>query len=241
MNLTAQARLEAQQELESLSVELGIARYRASLADGGDTAVSAGQQLMKAALQPMEAALKKWLEETAAGLASRSASLFHFINQLEPVTVAWLTGQGALGQLSTRPPMARLSVSVALQLEGAVNMDAICKANPKLGDKMGKRMAGMRTAGAQPARRIYADTPHRHTMRALLDAAGAAGAQVRVAFFKADGTLRYMQCEVCPGADSTARYVTVRDLMLSEDAERPAYRRVCLDTIAGVHVLVAPH
>jgi DNA-directed RNA polymerase len=145
MNLTTHARIEAQHELETLSVEMGIARYRASLADGGDTAVSAGQQLMKAALQPMEDALKKWLDETAAGLASRSASLFHFINQLEPVTVAWLTGQGALGQLSTRPPLARLSVSLALQLEGAVNMDAICKANPKLGEKMGKRMAGMST------------------------------------------------------------------------------------------------
>jgi hypothetical protein len=99
----------------------------------------------------------------------------------------------------------------------------------------------VRTARAQPAHRIYTDTPHRRAMRTLLDDAGASGAQVLVAFLKGDGSLRYMRCAVCPGADPTTRYVTVRDLMLSECTERPEYRRVCLDTIAGVRVLRALH
>ena len=93
-----------------------------------------------------------------------------------------------------------------------------------------------RIARGQPARLVYTDTTHRRKMRALLDGAGLA----MVAFYKADWSLRYMLCEVCPGADSTARYVTVRDLELSEVSERPVHRRICLDTIAGVQAVFAP-
>ncbi|KQW02238.1 DNA-directed RNA polymerase [Rhizobacter sp. Root1221] len=143
MNLSLTARIEAQHELENLSVEMGIARYRKALEDGGDTAVPAGQQLMKAALKPMEEALAAWLEKTGQGLAARSASLYHFINQLDVAACAWLTAQGALGQLADRPPMGRVALSLAMSLEGHLNIDAILKANPKLGAKMVKRMAGM--------------------------------------------------------------------------------------------------
>lgn len=145
MNLSLTARIEAQQELEIMSIELGVARYRDALREGGDGAVPAGQQLMKAALQPMEEALKKWLEETGAGLASRSASMYHFINQMDPTVVAWVTAQSAMGQLSERPPIGRVATSLAMTLEGHLNIEAIVKDQPKLGAKMVKRMEGMST------------------------------------------------------------------------------------------------
>lgn len=86
---------------------------------------------------------------------------------------------------------------------------------------------------------IYVDTATRRAMRALLDGAAAAGARVTLAFIKAtDGTLRYMDCIPCVDADGTARYYTVQDLDLTEERGRPVYRRVCLDTIAGLNVAV---
>lgn len=81
---------------------------------------------------------------------------------------------------------------------------------------------------------IRTDTQQRRRMRSLLEGAGWAGAPVLCAFLKGDLTLRYMQCEVVPGADETARYVTVKDLNLSKESGRTVYRRVCLDTLVGV-------
>lgn len=85
--------------------------------------------------------------------------------------------------------------------------------------------------------RPYMETDRRRRMRALLDGAGLAGAQVKLGFLKnSDGQLRYMLCEPCPGTDTTAQYVTVVDVELSEQAERTVYRRVNLDTIVAAEV-----
>lgn len=87
-----------------------------------------------------------------------------------------------------------------------------------------------------PRNGIYADTEHRRRMRALLDGAGLANAQVKLGFLKLAGELRYMLCVPCPGCDTTAKYVTVVDVELSEQRERTVYRRVNLDTIAAAQV-----
>lgn len=86
----------------------------------------------------------------------------------------------------------------------------------------------------------FTDSPHRAHMRLLLEGAGFTGAEVRVAFLKGDGSLRYMRCLPTPGADGTARYVTVQDLDLSEESGRTVHRRVCLDSVAGITVRFRP-
>jgi len=143
MNPTNTTRIEAQHALEALSVEMGIAAYRKAVQDGGTTSVTPGRQLLKAAMQPMEEALKEWVEKTGKGLASRSASLYHFVNQLDPLAVCYLTAQAALGQLAVCPPLARVALGLAIALEGTINMDAILKANPKLGARVADKVAGM--------------------------------------------------------------------------------------------------
>ena len=70
----------------------------------------------------------------------------------------------------------------------------------------------------------------------ILDQAGAAGAKVRLAFYKDDESLRYIRCMPVPGADATACYVTVQDLDKSDEVGRAVYRRVRLDTIAQMQV-----
>lgn len=138
-----EARQEAQLALEAHSVELGIAKYREALAAGGDTAVPAGQQLIKAAMQPMEAALKKWLETTEQGLASRSAGVFHFVNQLDPVVTTWLTASTVISLLHERPTVMKVAQSICVALEGTLTMEGITKEQPALAAKMVKALEGM--------------------------------------------------------------------------------------------------
>lgn len=89
--------------------------------------------------------------------------------------------------------------------------------------------------GQRHAGKVYTETEHRARMRHLMDGAGLTGAEVKLAFFKhTDGAERFMLCRVKPGADPTARYVTVVDLELTEQAGHDVYRRVNLDTVSSI-------
>lgn len=91
-----------------------------------------------------------------------------------------------------------------------------------------------------PSQLLYQDTEHRRSLRLLLNGAGLAGANAKLAFVKADGTLRYMLCSPVPEADTTARFVTVKDLELTESREAPAFRRVNLDTVVKLELVYSP-
>ena len=137
MNLNSkQARIDAQLEMETQSVQQGVLAYRESLRTEGNAGVSAGQQLIRAAMGPMIERLKQWLEETAEGLASRNASIYYFINEMDPDTVAWITAHCALNMLHETPPLTRTAMVLAQNLESTQNLDAILKANPRLGKKV---------------------------------------------------------------------------------------------------------
>lgn len=143
MNLTDTARRDQQVALENLSVELGVARYREALAQEGTGALPPGTQLIKAAMGPMIEALKGWLEETGAGLASRNAGVYYFINQLAPETSAWITAQTAIAHVEGRQPVTRAAMAVAANLEASINVEAITAANPALGKKVERQVAKM--------------------------------------------------------------------------------------------------
>lgn len=144
MNLnTESARIDLQHELEALSVEMGVARYREALAAEGNNAVSAGAQLLKAAMHPMVERLTAWLEETSKGLASRSAGVYHFINQLSPEATAWIVAHNSLNMLHERPPLVRVATLCAQNIEAALNVESICAQNPALGKKVVKQMEKM--------------------------------------------------------------------------------------------------
>jgi DNA-directed RNA polymerase len=135
-------RTEVQLELEAHSVQLGITQYRKSL-EGGYGEVSAGQQLIKAAIRPMEEALVAWLAETAKGLASRSAGTFYFLNQLDPVALSWITAQTTISLLQERPALTKVAIQVALQIEASINLDALAAASPDLAFKVQKQLSRM--------------------------------------------------------------------------------------------------
>ena len=143
MNLSPALRLEAQQELETLAVNMGISRYREALAKEGTSELPPGQQLIKAAMTPMVDALTKWLEVTKQGLASRNAGVYHFINGLDLEAASWITAHTCISRLHESPSVTNVAHNVASRLEQTINIDAICAANPKLGAKVAKRSGDM--------------------------------------------------------------------------------------------------
>ena len=139
--LSASQRHDAQLELEALSMEMGIARYNEALQEHGNAGLPPGQQLIKAAMQPMEEALKGWLKETAEGLASRSASVFYFIDQLAPVATTWITAHTVVSMLHERPSLAKAGLALASQMEAAVNIETIAKEHPRLAQRAAEKMS----------------------------------------------------------------------------------------------------
>lgn len=140
---STRSRVESQLELEALSVELGVQRYRDALADGREAELPPGQQLLKAALTPMIEGLKAWLLETAQGLASRNAGVYHFINQFEPEAASWVTARACLQMLHEFPSLTRVALVVAEQLEGHLNLAALTEGAPALAKKVQKAMETM--------------------------------------------------------------------------------------------------
>lgn len=144
MNLTtAASRHDLQYELESLAIEMGIARYREAMATEDTTSLPPGQALVKAAMGPMIQALGGWKEETRAGLASRNAGVFYMVDGVSSEAAAWVTAHAALSLLHERPPLARLALAVAQNLEASVNLDALCAAQPALAKKVQAKVAKM--------------------------------------------------------------------------------------------------
>lgn len=141
--LSDTARLDAQMELESLSIDLGVQRYRDALAEGREAELPPGQQLIKAAMAPMVTSLTEWLAKTGEGLASRSAGVYYFINQFDPQATSWVTARTALQMLQQAPSLTLIAMSVAEQLEGHINLEAIVKDQPALGKKVQKAMETM--------------------------------------------------------------------------------------------------
>jgi DNA-directed RNA polymerase len=136
-------RVSVQQELEHLSVQMGIAAYREALKEEGVTTLAPGQQLIRAAMQPMVEALTAWLEVArtdANERGGRSAGMTYFIDQLDPEATAWLTAHAALNMLHERPPLVRVASALALNLEAELNYDAIAAAQPALAAKLARKM-----------------------------------------------------------------------------------------------------
>lgn len=137
----AQDRTASQYELEDLAIEMGIARYREALAKEGSGTLPPGQQLMKAALEPMMARLTQWLAETKEGLASRSAGVYYFLEGLDVDAVAWVTAQTCISRLHERPSIPTVANNIAMRLEQTINIDAILAQNKALGAKVASKVA----------------------------------------------------------------------------------------------------
>jgi DNA-directed RNA polymerase len=134
-------RRELQAEYEALSIEEGVQAYRRALAEQGNTAVTAGQELLKAAMRPMEEALVTWMGECSKGVPSKSASLYYFMDMLDPLTVTFTVARAVISSLHRAPSVSTEAIALCLDLEASINMEAISKASPHLGKRMAQKLA----------------------------------------------------------------------------------------------------
>ena len=141
--LTTHADIEKELELEAMSMQMGINRYREALATDGLDGLLPGQQLMKAAMSPMIEALNVWKEQTKDGLASRNAASFYFLDSIDVEAVAWITANCCLSRLHEQPKVANLASHIAMRLEQTININEIAKANPALATKIAKRTSSV--------------------------------------------------------------------------------------------------
>ncbi|QSI31445.1 T3/T7 RNA polymerase [Variovorax sp. RKNM96] len=135
--------VEAQRKLEDESVEMGIAAYRRTLNEDGPGNLLPGQQLVRAAMQPLVAAIKAWLVTTREGLASRSAGVFYFLDDLDAEAAAWITASSCISRLHESPTVTSVAGTIASRLEQTINIEAICAMNPRLATQVTKRVGKM--------------------------------------------------------------------------------------------------
>jgi DNA-directed RNA polymerase, mitochondrial len=138
-----QARLEAQYELETEGVNMGIKRYREILAKDGVGELPPGLKLIKHTLGTMIAALAEWKKEASAGTARRSAGVYKFLNQVDDEALAWITAQSAISTLHDSPGLGRLATAITLSIEGTLTLDKIIKEQPKLASKVSQKVKKM--------------------------------------------------------------------------------------------------
>lgn len=88
--------------------------------------------------------LQAWLNATREGLASRGASVFYFLDGLDPEAVAYVTANSCLSRLHEEPRVVSCATHIAMRLEETTNLDLIAKDHLKLADKIAKRTAQIR-------------------------------------------------------------------------------------------------
>lgn len=142
--LTNNEAIEAQLHLEEFSMEEGIRKYRKVLLEEGIESLTPGKQLLKAALKPMVDALQVWKDETKAGLASRNASTYYFVDQLDMDAVAWITASICLSRLHEQPKVANVASAIAMRMEQTLNHLNIAKDHPSLAAKIAKAAERMK-------------------------------------------------------------------------------------------------
>lgn len=139
--------VDAQEVLETFAIEEGIRRYRSALSEEGLSGVSAGDQLIKAAVKPMEEALRAWFATARAGIGARSAGVLHYLDQWDADVLAWVSASAIIQHLASGPSLSSLATSLASTLEASENFDAVAKAEPRLAKKISRNLSRMTHLG----------------------------------------------------------------------------------------------
>ena len=134
MQDTAVSLRDTQQAFEEEAIGLGIERYRKELAAHGQQDLPPGLVLMKRTIEPMSAAVKKYVEDAQAGKASRAAGTSNFLvqfgNQYE--TIALVVLQSAIRHMAIEATLQACALDVAKRLEEVLNHDHLKAENAQL-------------------------------------------------------------------------------------------------------------
>lgn len=125
---------QVQHQMEQEALDMGIANYR-KMRQQGEADLPPGQRLIRSVVAPLAAAIKAYLDDCAAGVPSRSAGLYYFLQQWadEPELPAYVTARHVVDALATVSlPLQHIAKRVAVTLEDQVNHEALRDKEPRL-------------------------------------------------------------------------------------------------------------
>lgn len=126
--------ITVQKELEAESLGIGIQRYREALAERGEDNLPPGLKLIKTAIEPLAAAIQKFVDDGQAGKASRGMSVVQYLSQFAPDAVAFMTAKEcihAISAINGHLTIQSVALDIATRLESMINYDRLKEENPR--------------------------------------------------------------------------------------------------------------
>lgn len=111
---TLEQKIKRQLELEQEGIQLGIQRYRQRMQQSELTELPPGLALMHRAIEPMTKALEEFLKPSRGG--GRMQDVRRYLQQFEPIEVAYLTAKRLINAISQEQPIQRVAISLANML-----------------------------------------------------------------------------------------------------------------------------
>jgi DNA-directed RNA polymerase len=129
--------------LENEAMGLGIQSYYKHKADaeGSESTLPPGLQLIKASIEPTALVIDKFIEDGLAGMASRSVGVVRFMDQFpDRNMLAYITAQAVFNHMGRQATIQAASLAVAVALEDCLNFDDMKKSEPALYKQLIKKL-----------------------------------------------------------------------------------------------------
>ena len=130
--------IDLQKQIEEESLGLGMKNYREALTVRGEDNLPPGMKLMKAAIEPLAAAIDLAVEEGLSGKASRSVGVVQYLSQFDSDAVAFMTAKTVIHHLSGSSTTQKVAMELASRLEGMLNYDRLKQDEPQVHKRMVK-------------------------------------------------------------------------------------------------------
>lgn len=125
MNLQA-----SQVAIEEEALAIGAHRYDERRAKD-EAQTRPGQRLVIEAIKPLAGAITEWVDGVTSGKPSPNANLGYFLQDIEPMTAAFLTARKVVGSLARKDSIQSVALSLSSLLEDVVNFDKLKDESPR--------------------------------------------------------------------------------------------------------------
>lgn len=130
-----------QLELEEEAIGMGIKRYEEQLKNGEDT-LPPGLRMIKASVEPLAAAIDKFIEEGLENAGPRSIGAIRYLDQFTNRNLpAFVTAKVVFNHMTKMSGIQAVAQDVANRLEDCLNFDALKAAEPGLYKQLMKKIA----------------------------------------------------------------------------------------------------
>lgn len=143
--------LEAEQQLENESIDLGIDRYKSKLESNGEATTGPGKRLLKQIMGPLAEAISEFQEKGRSGKPGRDIGKAKFLLQFDPLMVAFVTARTAIQSVDQRVKAQSVAMQISQLLEDTVHMEDIkeqTKDSPRVYHYLQERIKKSGSAGS---------------------------------------------------------------------------------------------